>query len=244
MKKPYIFAHRGASAYCIENTMDSFQKAIEMKVGIESDIQITKDKILVCFHDPVFKIGNKWHIISNLTFEELKLLNFEDGRNIPKLKNVFDTFNYCPQNLRYSFDIISKQAGLELINTIQEFLNFKQVEITDTRIYVLKRLRKYNRKVKLVYTIPPNIIQINNKTVKFEKLVETNIKAINLKIDYANNKNFRKIIKNGFKCYVWGVNSQDQMIKALKLREDGEFVRAIYTNYPDLLKKKRDEIFK
>ncbi|TFG28945.1 MAG: glycerophosphodiester phosphodiesterase [Promethearchaeota archaeon] len=244
MNKPYIFAHRGASAYCIENTMHSFQMAIEMKVGIESDIQITKDKILVCFHDPAFKIENKWYIIRKLTFDELKLLNFEDDRQIPKLRKVFDTFNYCPKNLRYSFDIINKQAGLELINSIKKYSTFKQVEITDTRIYVLKRLRKYNRKVKLVYTVPHNIFQINNKTIYFDKLEETNINAINLKIDYINMEIFRNIVKNGFKCYVWGVNSQAEMIKALKLRADREFIRAIYTDYPDLLKKKRDEIFK
>ena len=243
MNKPYIFAHRGASAYCIENTMDSFQKAIEMKVGIESDIQITKDKNLVCFHDIAFNLDNKWYMIRNLTFEELKSLDFDDGRKIPKLNKIFDTFNYCPKNLRYSFDIISKEAGLELIETIKKHSTYEQVEITDTRIYVLKRLRKYNRKVNLVFTVPPNIININNKTIKFEKLAENNIEVVNIKIDYVTRENFKTIVKNGFKCYVWGVNSQAQMKKVLNLRESGEFVSAIYTNYPDILKLKRDEIF-
>ena len=118
MNKPYIFAHRGA--YCIENTMDSFQKAIEMKVGIESDIQITKDKSLVCFHDPAFKIGHKWYTIRNLTFERLKLLNFDDGREIPTLNEVLDTFSYCQKNFRYSFDVISRETGLGLIEMLKK----------------------------------------------------------------------------------------------------------------------------
>ena len=46
--------------YCIENTMEAFRKAVEMKVGIETDIRLTIDKKLVCFHDPGFKIKHKW----------------------------------------------------------------------------------------------------------------------------------------------------------------------------------------
>ena len=243
MNKPYIFGHRGAMNYYIENTMDSFQKAIEMKVGIESDIQITKDKILVCFHDPAFKIDNKWFTIRNLKLEELKLLNFEDSREIPTLIEVLDAFSYCPELLRYSFDIMNRETGITLIDRIKTHLNFEQVEITDTRIYILKRLRKYNKTVKLVYTVPSNIININNKTIKFETLAENYIKVVNIKIDNATRENFRTIVKNGFKCYVWGVNKPVQMKKVLNLRENREFVRAIYTDYPDILKIKRDKIF-
>jgi glycerophosphoryl diester phosphodiesterase len=243
MNKPYIFAHRGAMGYCIENTMNSFIKAIKMKVGIETDIQITKDKILVCFHDPAFKIDNKWFTIRNLTLEELKLLNFDDGREIPTLSKVLDAFSYCPKLLRYSFDIINRETGLTLIDRIKTDLNFEQVEITDTRLYILKRLRKYNRTMKLVFTVPSNIININNKTIKFEKLAENNIEVVNIKVDHATRENFRTVVKNGFKCYVWGVNKPVQMKKVLKLRENGEFVRAIYSNYPDVLKIKRDKIF-
>ncbi len=45
--KPYIFAHRGASGYEIENTIPSFKKAISMGAGIETDIRATKDKKLI-----------------------------------------------------------------------------------------------------------------------------------------------------------------------------------------------------
>ena len=56
MIKPYIYGHRGAMGYCIENTMSSFKKAIELKVGIETDVRLTKDKQLICYHDPGFII--------------------------------------------------------------------------------------------------------------------------------------------------------------------------------------------
>ncbi|QNK59347.1 glycerophosphodiester phosphodiesterase [Paenibacillus sp. PAMC21692] len=52
MKSMINFAHRGASAYCPENTMAAFARALELgATGIETDIQRTKDGVLVCIHD-------------------------------------------------------------------------------------------------------------------------------------------------------------------------------------------------
>ncbi|MFX1503926.1 MAG: glycerophosphodiester phosphodiesterase [Promethearchaeota archaeon] len=243
MNKPYIFAHRGAMGYCIENTMESFQKAVNLKVGIETDIQITKDNQLVCFHDPAFRIKNKWYTVRNLNLDELRALIFDDGRKIPTLNEVLNAFSYCPKNFRYSMDIIDRKTGLALIELLKERPFYKQVEITDTRFYILKRLRKNSENVKLVHTIPSHIANISEHTINIEKLIQSNIKALNIKIDYATKKNFNIIVRNGFKCYVWDVNSVDQMKQVLKLRSNGEFVRAIYTNYPDVLKKMRDSIF-
>jgi|HigsolmetaAR203D_1030402.scaffolds.fasta_scaffold02209_8 glycerophosphoryl diester phosphodiesterase len=54
MGKPVIFAHRGASAYCPENTMSAFRKAVELGAdGIETDVRMTRDGRIVCIHDGV-----------------------------------------------------------------------------------------------------------------------------------------------------------------------------------------------
>ena len=47
-----IWAHRGASGYAPENTLESFELAIEQKAdGIELDVQMTKDGELVVIRD-------------------------------------------------------------------------------------------------------------------------------------------------------------------------------------------------
>ena len=52
MKKVKIFAHRGASAYAPENTLEAFRLAMEQGAdGIEIDVQLTKDNELVVIHD-------------------------------------------------------------------------------------------------------------------------------------------------------------------------------------------------
>jgi glycerophosphoryl diester phosphodiesterase len=49
---PLIIAHRGASGYEPENTLIAFETAIEMGTDIiETDVQQTKDSVLVLMHD-------------------------------------------------------------------------------------------------------------------------------------------------------------------------------------------------
>lgn len=42
-KQTLVWAHRGASGYAPENTLEAFQKAVEMGAdGVELDVQLTK----------------------------------------------------------------------------------------------------------------------------------------------------------------------------------------------------------
>ena len=51
-KKPWVIGHRGASAYAPENTIPAFQLAAEQGATfVEFDLQLTKDKQIVCLHD-------------------------------------------------------------------------------------------------------------------------------------------------------------------------------------------------
>ncbi len=50
--KKTLVAHRGASAYAPEHTLESYRLAIRQGADyVEQDLQITKDGILVCLHD-------------------------------------------------------------------------------------------------------------------------------------------------------------------------------------------------
>ncbi len=52
LSKTKVFAHRGYSSKAPENTMPAFKKAFEVGAhGIELDIQMTKDGVIVIFHD-------------------------------------------------------------------------------------------------------------------------------------------------------------------------------------------------
>jgi glycerophosphoryl diester phosphodiesterase len=49
---PWLVAHRGASAYAPENTVPAFQLAAQQGATfVEFDLQLTRDKQVVCLHD-------------------------------------------------------------------------------------------------------------------------------------------------------------------------------------------------
>jgi glycerophosphoryl diester phosphodiesterase len=50
--RKYVIAHRGASAYAPEHTLDAYRLAIAQGADfVEQDLVVTKDGVLVCLHD-------------------------------------------------------------------------------------------------------------------------------------------------------------------------------------------------
>ena len=50
--KPWLIAHRGASAYAPENTVPAFQVAVDQSAAfVEFDLRLTKDRQIICLHD-------------------------------------------------------------------------------------------------------------------------------------------------------------------------------------------------
>jgi glycerophosphoryl diester phosphodiesterase len=51
--KPLLIAHRGASGYAPEHTFAAYKLAMEQGADfVEQDLQVTKDGVLICLHDP------------------------------------------------------------------------------------------------------------------------------------------------------------------------------------------------
>jgi len=86
------FAHRGVHSEYPENSLPSFQKAVDLNLGIELDIHITTDNQLVVFHDDNLRrmTGNNEYI-KLLTYAQIKEYKLGDTTyTIPLLKEVFD----------------------------------------------------------------------------------------------------------------------------------------------------------
>ncbi len=98
-KKMDVIGHRGYPAVAPENTMPSFKYAMELGVDwIETDVQLTKDNVLVLFHDnDLARITGVNGTISDYTYDELCQMDFgkwfsddyADTR-IPKLQELLD----------------------------------------------------------------------------------------------------------------------------------------------------------
>ncbi len=72
--KNVVWAHRGASAYCPENTIPAFQGAIDMKAdGVELDIHASYDGQIVVSHDGTLaRCGGGNVNIEAVSYDEIK----------------------------------------------------------------------------------------------------------------------------------------------------------------------------
>ncbi len=95
----WIVGHRGVRALLPENTMVSFQKAIDLKLnGIETDIHMTADGQLVLHHDDTLeRTTNGTGSIESFCYEELRQLDagvkFSPeyaGERIPRLEELLE----------------------------------------------------------------------------------------------------------------------------------------------------------
>ncbi|MFX1328464.1 MAG: glycerophosphodiester phosphodiesterase [Promethearchaeota archaeon] len=233
--RPYVFAHRGASGYEIENTIPSFKRAVSMGAGIETDLQITKDGKLICFHDSFIERKREYFSINSLNYDEIMDIKFKDGRKIPLLEEVFQFFIDKASKSRYSFDIVNRKVGLELLNLAEKYSLLNKIEITDRRLAVLSQLREKSGEIKLIYTIPENSKSFNTQSLNVERLKRGDISTVNLQCTRFIEDKFKVIVDNDLKCYIWGVNTKKYMKRVIKLKYRDQRVEAIYTDYPDKL---------
>lgn len=82
-------AHRGYSGKFDENTMLAFKKAIEYKAdGIETDVQMSKDGVLILIHDETLDRTTNGHgFVKDYTLDELKIFRTKSVPRVQALKN-------------------------------------------------------------------------------------------------------------------------------------------------------------
>lgn len=106
-QKPAVIAHRGASFYLHENTINAFKKAIELGAdAIELDVRQTSDNVLMVHHDS-FNADIGRHI-SDITHDEIKKFNSKSLYQIPTFADVCAV---CSDRIALNIEL--KESGYE-----------------------------------------------------------------------------------------------------------------------------------
>jgi glycerophosphoryl diester phosphodiesterase len=156
-----IFAHRGASGTHPENTMASFKEAMVLGAdGIETDVHLTKDGILVITHDEEVSqvsTGSGW--IKDMIYEELKKLDggsFEEeafqGETMPILTDLLELLE--PTAMLLNIEIkrgFALYPGIEekLLETVQERGFMDRTIFSSFNHYSLVKLKALDPAVKI-----------------------------------------------------------------------------------------------
>ena len=170
MDKKIVIAHRGASGYLPEHTMEAKAMAYAMNVDfIEQDLVLCKDDVPIVIHDiyldDVTDVAKKFHekkrkdgrfYVIDFTFEELKTLRVLERFNPKTGKQVYK--NRYPKG---NFKLHSFQEEIEMIQGLNAATgknigiypeikapDFHQKEGKNLTRIVLKVLSDYNYKNK------------------------------------------------------------------------------------------------
>ena len=86
-----VIGHRGATGYEPENTLRSFEKALQLGCSwIELDVHVVDDQIVVIHDDDLSRTTNGFGLVSTSSFKYLRSLDAGKGEQVPTLQEVME----------------------------------------------------------------------------------------------------------------------------------------------------------
>lgn len=213
-------AHRGIfnNIDIPENSLKAFKLAVSKNIPVELDVQLTKDNVLVVFHDDnLYRMTGCNQDLKDMNYQDIKklfLLNTKE--KIPTLKEVLELVNN-----KVLIDIEIKRT--KKINKICQLL---LEEITDYKNNVIVKsfdpLIIYKIKKTAPYIIRGLLIKNRYDNKLFEKIMRTkfilnickpNFIAISKSI--LKNEVYLEKIKN-IPIFVWTIENKEELKKINK----------------------------
>lgn len=90
LRKTRVFAHRGASGLFAEHTRAAYLRALEEGAdGLEIDLHLTRDRELVCFHDPTLeRTSDGAGAVADTTLAQMRQLDISSWKT-PRLPSQY-----------------------------------------------------------------------------------------------------------------------------------------------------------
>lgn len=226
MKKPLVIGHRGAMGYETENTMPSFQKALELFVDIiEIDVYVIKTGEVIVFHDKTLKrLANSLENIEDLTLEEIKKVNLIGNHQIPTLIEVIE---FIDKRVPINIELKGLNTALPTCKLIHDFIqqqNYKKHHFLISSFHweELKIVRKKDAEIPIALLSEQNHLEAIPLAKKLKAV------AINPWFYTLTKHEVEAIQKQGFKVYTYTVNEIQDIQEAIDFGVDGMFC-----NFPD-----------
>jgi glycerophosphoryl diester phosphodiesterase len=211
--------HRGAKAFEIENTLESFEKAIHLGANaIELDVRKSKDGKLVISHDDnLKKVYGKDVLINEASLRQLKQLT---DNNIVTLQQALDSIDNKVEKILVEL----KAAGYEkkVLDVISKAKLRDRVIIGSFHEDALANVRELDKKIEtgLIYATHKNPIRAALE-LKAQYLVSL--------YRFTHSKNIEDAHKKNLKVIVWTINVKQEIQDYITKGVDG-----IASDRPDL----------
>lgn len=252
--KPLNFGHRGFAGQYPENTILSFQKAIEAGADVlEMDVRLTSDNKLVVFHDDTLnRMTSGSGIVKEKSLSEIKKVNvgcefvpqMQDNKNnypfknaalkIPLLSEVFSEF----QQYRFNIDIKQheKKVSEALYAAIKEFKLTEKVLVASDDYKTIKYFRSISKgEIATAASYREIATFLFLKRIKLLKRFKIEADAFQIPEKYFGIRILSEHLiiethKKNIAIHPWTINEKEDMQRILSWGVDG-----IMTDFPDRL---------
>jgi glycerophosphoryl diester phosphodiesterase len=237
--RPLVIGHRGASAHAPENTLASFELAIEHQAdAIEFDVKLSSDNRVVIIHDSsVDRTTNGTGKVANLSLAALRELDagskFADkyaGEKIPTLNEVFERFG---NQILMNVELTNYSTPFDgLVTKVVELVRFYKLENNVIFSSFLSNNLKVSRK--LLPEVSCGLLAYSGWMGYYPRHFgwKKGFQALHpylADVDQILVDNLHAAEK---RIHVWTVNGEDNLKHMLDLKVDG-----IFTDDPGMLRR-------
>jgi glycerophosphoryl diester phosphodiesterase len=230
MMRVPIYAHRGASAYALENSSAAFTKAIELGAdGLEIDLQLTKDLVPIVTHDLDFwRLAKIRKNVSSMYYEEVKKLKLGtsfwrlvNGDYIQTFEEVlaFAAKNELALNVELNETFLNAHEQIDLL--FKRSYTHLNIHFSSFHYELLERIKKCNPMLQTAY--------IGTKKTNWEELGRlTAADALHMHKRHYNQKKLDLAFKSNMPLRFYGIDGNEKY-----LVDPHPVVLGWITDYPD-----------
>ncbi|WP_433765195.1 glycerophosphodiester phosphodiesterase [Flavobacterium ginsenosidimutans] len=212
-------AHRGAKAYEPENTLQAFQKALDLNSdGIELDVHLSADGQIIVIHDETIdRTTNGKGLVNSFTLAELKSFLIDGKYQIPTLNEVFDL---VAKKCLINIELKGLGTASKVVSLIEKYIaekdwKYEHFIISSFDWNMLEETSKLNSNISIGVLTEENI----DLALAFAEKIKA--KAIHPDFQLLNEDNARKMQENGFLVLPWTVNSEEDIQKVKSYKVNG-----------------------
>lgn len=225
------YAHRGASEYAPENTLSSFYLGLLQGAnGIETDVQKTKDGVLVLFHDDTLdRVSNKQGRLCDYTWDELKNVKIYGSSTtgfydrIVTLREFLEKFSQF--DINFAIELKGADVESETLEMIKAFGIMNKTTFTSFKFQYIEKIKQLDKTARIGWLV----FSVNNEAI--EQLLGIGGEEIAPEAELLSGELMEKCRNAGLGVRAWGVSNIALMKKMCALGVDGMTV-----NFPDRLR--------
>lgn len=240
-KKHFIVAHRGSSGNAPDNTLASYQLAIDEGADmIEMDVQITQDRVFVAYHDFIPLGMDK--DFSDLTFDEISRIDVGSGfdskfrgETIPKLEDALQLINnkcYLILEIKTLAGSNFKENANSLVELIDKYNYIDKTIFGSFNYSALSQLKKLNPEIN---TAAIKIPLDNRLPSELNKLIQCD--SYICSVEELNDNIYQDAIESNVILGVYSIDTKNQFTDAMRYQ-----IQALGTNFPSKVRAWLNEI--